>query len=256
MEFRDYLYLDKDRINKYYKQIGGIIPDIDKEIVEKNVKFDGNIGIKPIIKANGDHISKFHTEKNRTYDTEDILKLLEVKILDENKNIFFDLSDTDINLDTILKGSIIKFEQRIEVPYEFDEIDFIKSILNSPTTSGEFIKDIVNNNSSEEELFRSLVKDGRQIPVYFNLNESKLYSNIKSENLTIDYEEFENYIGEEITILAKVEKNESSDKIKIYDRYKDLFNINRAMRRHIEGEDGDIYIDGPGKKISIIAMYT
>ena len=48
MEFRDYLYLDKDRINKYYKQIGGIIPDIDKEIVEKNVKFDGNIGIKPI----------------------------------------------------------------------------------------------------------------------------------------------------------------------------------------------------------------
>ena len=37
MEFRDYLYLDKDRINKYYKQIGGIIPDIDKEIVEKNV---------------------------------------------------------------------------------------------------------------------------------------------------------------------------------------------------------------------------
>lgn len=63
MEFRDYLYLDKDRINKYYKQIGGIIPDIDKEIVEKNVKFDGNIGIKPIIKANGDHISKFHTEK-------------------------------------------------------------------------------------------------------------------------------------------------------------------------------------------------
>ena len=87
-----------------------------------------------------------------------------------------------------------------------------------------------------------MVKDGRQIPVYFNLNESKLYSNIKSENLTIDYEEFENYIGEEITILAKVEKNESSDKIKIYDRYKDLFNINRAMRRHIEGEDGDIYI--------------
>ena len=116
--------------------------------------------------------------------------------MDENKNIFFDLSDTDINLDTILKGSIIKFEQRIEVPYEFDEIDFIKSILNNPTTSGEFIKDIVNNNSSEEELFRSLVKDGRQIPVYFNLNESKLYSNIKSENLTIDYEEFENYIGE------------------------------------------------------------
>ena len=45
--------------------------------------------------------------------------------MDENKNIFFDLSDTDINLDTILKGSIIKFEQRIEVPYEFDEIDFI-----------------------------------------------------------------------------------------------------------------------------------
>ena len=68
MEFRDYLYLDKDRINKYYKQIGGIIPDIDKEIVEKNVKFDGNIGIKPIIKANGDHISKFHNEKNRTYE--------------------------------------------------------------------------------------------------------------------------------------------------------------------------------------------
>ena len=72
MEFRDYLYLDKDRINKYYKQIGGIIPDIDKEIVEKNVKFDGNIGIKPIIKANVDHISKFHTEKNITYDNEDI----------------------------------------------------------------------------------------------------------------------------------------------------------------------------------------
>ena len=56
MEFRDYLYLDKDRINKYYKQIGGIIPDIDKEIVEKNVKFDGNIGIKPIIKANGEDL--------------------------------------------------------------------------------------------------------------------------------------------------------------------------------------------------------
>ena len=70
MEFRDYLYLDKDRINKYYKQIGGIIPDIDKEIVEKNVKFDGNIRIKPICKA-----------KWRSYKVNFILKKIELMIL-------------------------------------------------------------------------------------------------------------------------------------------------------------------------------
>lgn len=255
MEFRDYLYLDENRINKYYKQIGGIIPDKDKELIEKNLELDAGGGMK-FAKANGNHTKTKQVEINRTYEVEDILQLFEAELVKHNMVNFFDLDDCNVDINTVPKGSIIKFEGKLEVPHEFDEIDFIKTIINHPSTSDQFMKDIVSSNPSDEELFKLLLKDGREIPVYFDLDELALYSNIKSENLNIEYEEFENYIDDEVTIIAKVEKNDNKEKIKIYDKYKDLFKINRAMRREIDGADGDIYIDGPGKRISIIAIYV
>lgn len=255
MEFRDYLYLDENRINKYYKQIGGIIPDKDKELIENNIELDAGGGIK-FAKANGNHTKTKQVEINRTYEVEDILRLLEIELQKGEKVNFFNLDDDDVDINTVPKGSIIKFEGELEVPHEFDEIDFIKTMLNNPATSEQFMKDIVSSNPSDEEIFKLLVKDGREIPVYFDLEELALYSNIKSENLNVEYDEFENYIGDEVTIIAKIEKYDRKEKIKIYDKYKDLFKINRAMRREIEGEDGDIYIEGPGKKVSIIAIYV
>lgn len=255
MEFRDYLYLDENRINKYYKEIGGIIPDKDKELIENNIELDAGGGIK-FAKANGNHTKTKQVEINRTYEVEDILRLLEIELQKGEKVNFFNLDDDDVDINTVPKGSIIKFEGELEVPHEFDEIDFIKTMLNNPATSEQFMKDIVSSNPSDEEIFKLLVKDGREIPVYFDLEELALYSNIKSENLNVEYDEFENYIGDEVTIIAKIEKYDRKEKIKIYDKYKDLFKINRAMRREIEGEDGDIYIEGPGKKVSIIAIYV
>lgn len=255
MEFRDYLYLDEDRINKYYKQMGGVIPDEDKELIEKNLELGAGGGIK-YAKANGIHTKTKQIKINRTYEVDDILQLFEAELEKNSLVKFFDLDDSNVDINTVPKGSIVKFEGKLEVPHEFDEIDFVKTIINNPSTSEQFMKDIINSNPSDEELFKLLVKDGREIPVYFDLDELSLYSNIKSENLNIEYEEFENYIDDEVTIIAKVEKNDNKEKIKIYDKYKDLFKINRAMRRGIEGEDGDIYINGPGKRIAIIAMYV
>ena len=255
MEFRDYLYLDEDRINKYYKQIGGVIPDEDKILIERNLELGAGGGIK-YAKANGKHTKTKQVEISRTYKADDILQLFEAELVKNDLVNFFDLDDCNVDINTVPKGSIVKFEGKLEVPHEFDEIDFIKTIINNPSTSDQLMKDIVNTNPSDEELLKLLVKDGREIPVYFDLDELALYSNIKSENLNIEYEEFENYIDDDVTIIAKVEKNDSKEKIKIYDKYKDLFKINRAMRREIEGEDGDIYINGPGKKISIIAIYV
>lgn len=253
--FRDYLYLDKNRINKYYKQTGGIIPNKEKELIEKKINLDAGAGVK-VVKANGNHTKSKQIEIDKTYETEDILQLFELELQKENKSKFFDLGDEDIDINTIPKGVIIKFEGKLEVPDEFDQIDFIKKVLNNPKTSDQFIKDIVNNNPSDEELFKVLLKEGREIPVYFDLSKLTLYSNIKSENLNVEYDEFESYIEDEVTVIAKVENYCNKEKIKIYDKYKDLFKINRAMRREIEDNDGDIYIDGPGKKISIIAIYT
>lgn len=253
--FRDYLYLDKNRINKYYKQIGGVIPNKEKELIEKNTNLDASAGMK-FAKANGNHTKSKQIEIDISYETEDVLQLFEQKLQKEDKSKFFDLDDEGIDINTIPKGAIVKFEGKLEVPHEFDEIDFIKKVLNNPKTSDYFIKDIINNNSSDEELFKVLLKEGREIPIYFSLNDLTLYSNIKSENLTVRYDEFESYIEDDVTVIAKVEKYHDKGKIKIYDKYKDLFKINRAMRREIEDNDGDIYVDGPGKKISIIAIYT
>ena len=260
--FRDYLYLDKNRINKYYKQICGVIPNKEKKLIEKNANLDTSAGVK-FEKVNGNQTKSKQIDIGISYETEDVLQLFEQKLQKfeqklqkEDKSKFFDLYDEGIDIDTISKGAIVKFEGKLEVPHEFDEIDFIKKVLNNPKTSDYFIKDIINNNSSDEELFKVLLKEGGEIPIYFSLNDLILYSNIKSENLTVRYDEFESYIEDDVTVIAKVEKCHAKGKIKIYDKYKELFKINRAMRREIEDNDGDIYVDGPGKKISIIAIYT
>lgn len=255
--FVDYLYLDDQRITSYYKTIGGYISKIDKEIIENKRNMDGSIGIKKIGNIGGASTKQTIEEKEREYTIEDILREFEEKLKTEHYNeIYFELEDQEIDIKSISKGSIVKFEAKLDIPIEFEEVDLIKSIVNNDNISDEVVSEIVSNNPTEEALFKSLIKDGKDIPVVFDIEDIKLFSSIKGNCLKVNYDEFEENIDEYVTVLARVDKVDTSKSIKIYDKYKDLFRLGRSIRRSIENDDGSIYIDGPAVKLSIVAMYV
>ena len=87
-------------------------------------------------KVNGNQTKSKQIDIGISYETEDVLQLFEQKLQKfeqklqkEDKSKFFDLYDEGIDIDTISKGAIVKFEGKLEVPHEFDEIDFIKKVL-------------------------------------------------------------------------------------------------------------------------------
>ncbi len=183
----------------------------------------------------------------------------------KSKGYFVDMTvdlSNDFKIEDIKKQSIIKFESDLLIPEEFGQADFIKTILQNPYAKDALWDSINNSDDISKEFLSGLISEDRNIPIYFNINDYNLYSTLKGNNLcNINYSEFEENVEETVTVLAKVEKIDSNEKeITIYDIYKDLLNMNRAMRRNLSDRENKeipekITIYGKGIKLLILAVY-
>lgn len=258
--FYDYIYLDMDRISAYGTKLGMKKPNLS-QMTEKTTNnrekqcIEGeSVGKQEILKE------YMNFETDETYFEEFEQKLETVK----GKGLFFDISDDSnekadfINLN---KRSILKFEAKLLIPEEFGQADFIKTVLQNPYGKSALLGSIEDNDMPKEFL-NDLINEDRNIPIYFEVGDYKLYSTIKGKNFcNIGYSDFEENVGDEVTIVAKVEKVDNvSRNIMIYDVYKDLLNMNRAMRRSMEesnsgGFTEKITIEGKSVKLVILAIY-
>ena len=123
----------------------------------------------------------------------------------------------------------------------------------------------ISHDDSEipREFLNSLIKDRGCVPAFFEIEGYNIYTNLQGEYFrNMEYADFEENVGEPVTVVGKVEGICKIDKdIAIYDIYKDLLGLNREMRRSFKGKSNNsdipeqITIHGKGIKLSILAIY-
>jgi len=232
--FRDYIYLDMNRITSYGRKCG-----MDKSIVDKKE----NCATEEM------YFEEFEYKIEKEHIDKDFLILSE----EEDKEC----------INRIQKQMIIRFEKELLIPNEFGQVEFLKKVLSNDSVKNSLTSTLSNNDTEiPKEFLSSIIKDRGSVPAYFNIDDYKIYTNLQGEYFrNIEYADFEENVGELVTVVAKVE---SVCKIKkdivLYDIYKDLLGLSREMRRSIISNDNsnvpeEIKIYGQGIKVSILAIY-
>jgi len=175
----------------------------------------------------------------------------------ESRDDFFDFTvRSNICLETILRGNLVKFSGFIYVPEEFGMIQMIekfKPILMNQATLGM--------QSDETELLNTLFgAQNTKIPMISNIDDTEICALIETNSLKISYEEFEDYEEIEMSILARTLDSRLIDKEKpFFDPFKHFIQLPRAMRRAMkndeEDEFGPIYAEENYRLFEIIAIY-
>ncbi len=251
--FFDVLYIDTKRIDEYMSTI-----TLKQQFKVENVQVSDDKGV-------GLSFSPISAEKKTTstYDAtvtaSNALTISNFESRLTSTDSFFDFTKYGDKLDitTVLKGSIIKFESNVVIPEKFDVTQII----------GEYSEMLTADISStmkvpEMEAFKKFMDTSNsKIPVVFNFNNNVFCSKIQNNCLVTNYSDLEELENDQITILARVVSSSKIYKTKpFFDAYKDFLNINRKLRRKQNGNrpEGldEIYVDDDYKMIEIIAIYN
>ncbi|CAM4015345.1 DUF6414 family protein [Saccharibacillus endophyticus] len=251
--FRSFIYVNTEKVYEYYSLLD---PSIKEKAIskEKSTTNKAEISKSPI----GFEHSKTETMKSEVsqyflLDYNNFERAL-TKLNGEN---YFDLvdSDNDYDISTIPQSSIGKIQNNFCVPEEFDYIELTN--LFKP-----LLKQSLNIEESEQELYDAFLGDTKaDIPILIKHEDSTVFGTLDTRYLNEPYNQLEEYTTDEVTILFKAVSHNSSDKIKIFDPFKDFIKFNRAMRRSMDIESSytkefsPIIVDGPVVKVEILAIY-
>lgn len=232
--FKNLIYFDSQKVAGYSALLKGE-RQVNIEKVRKNTSKSVR-GRLPIASGNYDNVDEVEGEivDNPIFDCNEFEELLEKN----SKDNYFDMTeDEEFDIETIPKTAIIRFEGKFNIPEEFDMMDLINDFKPMLTTQ----MDLENN--EEEEIFNKIFgKESTKIPMFFdsdNFDSRVGFSKLNSNNLKYQLTELEDFEDEEVTIVAKVltRKEVKNNAVIVFDVMKDLFSLNRAMRRQMDDQE-------------------
>ncbi len=251
MLFKNYIYVNEKLLEKLSKQLGiKISYDTTKQINKK-------LGIGGSQILLGAEKLQVNTE-NLKNDKYDLLELFEKKVTEDETGIVeFDFEDASY----ILPGQLIKFTAKLVQPKGNDNLELVTSIKQNPIFSGMVKENIDVSNENDQKLVDLIFGEGNDIPVYFSNDENYIVvSNISTDYLDIEYEDFSDLYDEEVTAVLLVDRKFSEQQeVVLMDIMKDIFKIGRDLRRTMPKTEQEKYIikeRGPAIKGEILAMYN
>ncbi len=254
MLFKNDIYINENLLIKLSKQIGIKIAE-ESVLVNKNVKGAG-IDIKPIT-INGE-TSTTNTQSIKN-DKMDLYRMFESKILEDETGIIeFDFEEAE----HIFSGQLIKFKAKMLQPTsENDNIELITSIKQNELFKGMIENQVDLEDSNNKQLFNYIFNTKSASPIYFSDDKNYIVtSQIKIEDLCIDFNDFQELFEEEINVVLLVERKYSEEQeIILLDFMKDVFKISRDLRRKmnvVEQEKLIIKEKGPAIKGEVLYMYN
>lgn len=245
-KFRDYIYCDEKRINSYIGQITELNRIKVNDSYEKEVSFDGGIKM-PIAKAETALTEK--TRTNYSFNTSSLEQI--VSWACEEKNAINYEGQT---LENKNKDNLIMLSGKMSIPEMSENIE----ILNSLANNTDLFSIIPISDDDKKNL--SFIKTSDSIPILLELDSDYIFSCcLKKDSLLINYNDFFDNIEEEINIIGRIDKiYDDDEEIEIFDLTKEIFKLNRAVRRKIPKEqlkDAIIVEHGPLVKITPIIIY-
>ena len=253
--FKNLIYFDSKKVAEYKAVLEG-----KKHVAIKSVKISSTKSLDAKISVlsggiGGSNEMEGELLDNLLLDCNEFEDLLEEK----GGDYYFDLIQGNFDIETITKSSIIAFEGALSIPTEFDMMDLINQFKPLLVSSMQL------SNPQEEEIFKSIfAKESTKMPIYIESEvfEERLgFSKLLSNDLCINLETLEEYEGEELIFIAKINsRKQYSDKpIVVFDIMKDLFSISRGLRRQmgsteIEGIE-NIKVERNILELEVLAIY-
>lgn len=249
--FVNMIYYDAPRVSDF----GAIIKG-SKNIKIEKMDIVNDKGANITLPAVGGNIkaSKSYEatiEESILFDCREFEKLL------VGRDDYFDFTENvGLDIATLGRGHIIKFDSTIKVPEEFDLTQTIAQF--KPYLISSISKDM---DSDEGAAFSAFFESANpKIPIIAECDDVVLSAKIDSKFLMVDYAQMEEYESLEVSILARViSTNIVSASKAIYDPLKDFISLNRAIRRSLTDNrpDGlkELFNDEDYKVIEILAIY-
>ncbi|MGG0509337.1 hypothetical protein ABE078_17855 [Priestia megaterium] len=227
--FKNLIYFDSNKVAEY-----GAVLEGKKHVNVKNIKVSSGKSLSAKVAilsggVTGNNEMEGEILDNLILDCNEFEELLESK----GKDNYFDFLEDDCDFETIPRTSIIRFEGGFSIPAEFDMMDLINKFKPMLTSSMDL------KNAQEEEIFNKIfAKESTKIPAFLKCDnfEGRLgFAKLNSNNLCYEFEHLEDFEDEEVTIIAKVlsRKDVVNKPLVVFDIMKDLFSLNRGLRRQI-----------------------
>ncbi|MGN1370889.1 MAG: hypothetical protein ACI4XM_01210 [Candidatus Coprovivens sp.] len=245
-KFRDYIYCDENRITSYISQISELNKLEVSGSYEKETGVDGGIDFK-LAKA-GTTISE-KTSTSYSVNSSPLEKIVNWAYVDDNA-INYDGQD----LESDDKDKLIVFNGKMTVPEMSENIEIINMLAKNTA-----LFDMVSL-SEDDKRTMSFIKESDNVPILLELDSDYIFNcNLKKNCIIGDKDDFFDNIDDEITIIGRIDRIYNSEEdIEIYDLAKEVFKMNRTIRRKIDKaalKDAIIYEKGPLVKITPIIIY-
>lgn len=236
--FSRILYFDEKKITEYMSRLS---KESVLEIKNVEISTEKDIGLKIYGFGGNYNGSTKYIGKYKTSILDKYNKFEELLI---NNNFYFDfIENPDLDITTVGRSSIIKFDGYINIPEKFDLLETFDKKRDSVDFQGM-------------EVF-ILPSEKIKIPLITELNELTLCAKLISGNLLEEYSELQELEDSNVTILARVSTNLKRKDKEIYDPLKDYINLNRKTRKvTIRNEIlENIYSENDYREIEILAIY-
>ena len=245
-KFRDYIYCDENRINSYISQITELNKLEVSSSYEKATDVDSGIDIK--LAKVGTIISE-KTSTSYTVNSNPLEKIVNWTNNDDNAINY----DGQV-LEAEDKDKLIVLNGKMTLPEMSENIEIINMLAKNTE-----LFDMISM-SDDNKKTMSFIKESDNVPILLELDSDYIFNcNLKKNCITIDKNDFFDNIDDEITIIGRIDRiYNNEENIEIYDLAKEVFKINRAMRRKIEKDslkDAIIFEKGPLVKITPIIIY-
>ncbi|HIQ65423.1 MAG TPA: hypothetical protein IAC85_06775 [Candidatus Faecenecus gallistercoris] len=245
-KFRDYIYCDVSRMTSYISQIPELSKVETTSTCEQTTDVDSGLDIK-IVKAGTTLSEKSST--NYTLNSSPMERFVNWSC-DEENAINYD--GEKLQFDD--KDKLIVLNGKMSMPEMSENMEMINTIAKNTA----LFNMIPMSDDDREKI--AFIKESDNIPILLELDSDYIFNgNLKKDCIIGNKDDFLDNTDDEITIIGRIDKvyNIEED-IEIYDLVKEVFNLNRAIRRKMPKEslkDAIIYEKGPIVKITPIIIY-
>jgi len=245
-KFRDYIYCDDNRMNSYISQIPELSKIETSNSYERTTEVDGGIDFK--LAKTGTKLNE-KSSKNYTVNANPMENFINWSF--DNKNaINYDGND----IETEDRDKLIVLNGKMTMPEMGENMEIINSLAKNTAL---FNMMPMSDDDREKMAF---IKESDNIPILLELDSNYIFNlSLKSACIIGNRDDFLDNLDSEITIIGRIDKiYNTEDEIEIYDLAKEVFKLNRSIRRQMPKDslkDAIIYENGPLIKITPIIIY-
>ncbi len=245
-KFRDYVYCDENRMHSYISQIPKFSKIETSGSYERTTAVDGEGNL--VVAKLGATLNE-KKSKNYTFNINPMENFVNW-VYDEKNAINYNGENLEIDD----RDKLIVLNGKMTMPEMSENMEMINSIAKNTA-----LFNIIPMSDEDREKM-AFIKESDNVPILLELDSKYIFNgNLKKDSIIGNKNDFLDNIDEEITIIGRIDKVYNSDEaVEVYDLAKEVFKLNRSIRRQIPKEKLEgaiIYENGPLIKITPIIVY-